>query len=222
MSILSLIDAAKQEQPWDLGNKTLYDLCKQYPDHRNDKAIIAKVWIIGRTYAAAIERRRSRGKFEGDDFYTKNVVPKIKNSDIDEQFSTLKNYKKVSRDNIEDILKVHNELTGLFKAITKDPNNPEDKGLEKRSLASKYLHFHFPELFFIYDTRAVATLGACLKELGSISVNKKLKSNNADNEYRKFCNKCLAVTDHINEKHKVTLTPRELDNLLLALSAQKQ
>jgi hypothetical protein len=29
-----------------------------------------------------------------------------------------------------------------------------DSGLNKRSLASKYLHFHVPELFYISDSRA--------------------------------------------------------------------
>jgi hypothetical protein len=31
-------------------------------------------------------------------------------------------------------------------------------GLEKRALASKYLHFHLPRLFFIYDSRAAGVM----------------------------------------------------------------
>lgn len=43
--------------PWDLGNQVLYDVCRQNPDHTDEQAIIAKILLIGRTYAAAIERR---------------------------------------------------------------------------------------------------------------------------------------------------------------------
>jgi len=43
--------------PWDLGNQTLYSLCQDHPMHDRDDVIIAKVWLIGRSYAAAVERR---------------------------------------------------------------------------------------------------------------------------------------------------------------------
>ena len=43
---------------WDLGNSVLYNLCENNFDHSSDEKIIAKVWLIGRVYAAAIERRR--------------------------------------------------------------------------------------------------------------------------------------------------------------------
>ena len=52
------INKAISKHPWDLANKTLYDLCSKHPNHKNNEEIIAKVWIIGRTYAAAIERRK--------------------------------------------------------------------------------------------------------------------------------------------------------------------
>jgi hypothetical protein len=44
---------------WDVGNQILYDLCTAHPDHSRDDITIAKVWIIGRTYAAAIEPLRA-------------------------------------------------------------------------------------------------------------------------------------------------------------------
>ena len=47
--------------------------------------------------------------------------------------------------NIGQIISVHNFLTVIFNEIS---------GLDKRSLASKYLHFHLPNLFYIYDSRA--------------------------------------------------------------------
>jgi len=49
-----MMNAAKGKRPWDLGNKTLYGLCKDYPGHRDEREIIAKIWLIGRAYSASI------------------------------------------------------------------------------------------------------------------------------------------------------------------------
>lgn len=40
-----------------IGNKALYDLCKSYPMNDDVNGMIAKLWLIGRSYAASIERR---------------------------------------------------------------------------------------------------------------------------------------------------------------------
>lgn len=45
---------------WDVGNSVLYDMCRKYPNHGKEDEIIAKVWLIGCSYSAAIERRRNR------------------------------------------------------------------------------------------------------------------------------------------------------------------
>jgi len=41
---------------WDTANGILYGLCRKYPGHTDDAIIVAKLWLIGRSYAAAIER----------------------------------------------------------------------------------------------------------------------------------------------------------------------
>jgi len=131
-----------ESSAWDLGNKILYDMCRQYPAHNNSSEIIAKVWLIGRSYAAAIERRKNTGssQFNGDDFYFEKVAPEIKRSEIDAWLDALDAIDEVSESTLEVILSAHLNVTELFSSIS---------GLEKRSLASKYLHFHCPDLFFI-------------------------------------------------------------------------
>ncbi|MCE9508317.1 MAG: hypothetical protein K8R48_08425 [Alphaproteobacteria bacterium] len=200
---LQMIEDATGEYMYDLGNKTLYELCSKHPNHTDNQAIYAKVWLIGRAYAAAIERRRqtSDEAFEGEKFYTDNVVPKMRQSQIDAWFSRLKSISELNEQSLDVILNVHFELTGLFREIS---------GLEKRSLASKYLHFHFPHLFFIFDTRAVAALRGISDEI-TRAVHADTKT---DNEYRKFCGKCLRVCRDIEQKYSQKLTPRQLDNLL--------
>lgn len=41
---------------WSFGNQILYDMCLKNPSHTNENVIIGKIWLIGRSYAAAIER----------------------------------------------------------------------------------------------------------------------------------------------------------------------
>lgn len=131
---------------WDKGNEVLYGMCTKYPLHQSNDEIIAKIWLIGRSYAAAIERRKQTEEV-GDEFYTEKVAPMIQQSNIDQFLEPLRGYRNITEKNFDEIMTAHFYVTDLFKKIS---------DLDKRSLASKYLHFHHPMLFFIYDSRACA------------------------------------------------------------------
>ena len=81
---------------------------------------------------------------------------------------------------------------------------------EKRSLASKYLHFHLPELFIIYDSRVaeVITLFAGRTPRG-LEI-----PQDADETYAKFCYKALLIYNELNGKYTDT-KPRVIENILL-------
>ena len=81
-----------------------------------------------------------------------------------------------------------------------------------RSLASKYLHFHRPELFLIYDSRAAEAIGRV-----DMARPKRTISPNGDAEYAKFVNAVLALSGHIQSDFGVVLNPRQIDRLLLAV-----
>lgn len=117
---------------WEIGNRVLYDLCEKYPTHTTEDEIIAKIWLIGRSYAAAIERRRNSDEFEGDDFYAEVVGPRMRAAHIDNWLKPLKRIEQPTLENCAPVLSAHKRLTDLFREMT---------GIEKRSLASKYLHF---------------------------------------------------------------------------------
>lgn len=53
-----LVRNSMSATPWDLGNEVLYRLCATHSQHTDISAIVAKVLMIGRVYAAAIERRK--------------------------------------------------------------------------------------------------------------------------------------------------------------------
>ena len=109
------------------------------------------------------------------------------------------------------IIDTHNYLTQLLFPITQ---------LEKRSFSSKYLHFHLPELFFIYDTRVVSAMRLHVKKLPK-DLQALADRENTDKEYSIFFYKCFLLKQRIYEKFNVLLTPRQLDNFLIEDANEK-
>src|SRR5687767_7102967 len=106
-----LVDLALRGTLWDVGNRVLYDLCRQYPRHDQVDQIVAKIWLIGRAYSVAIERRREKTEFLGDAFYTQHVGPKLQEWQIDAWLSPIASYRDVTLDNLDAILSCHRKLT---------------------------------------------------------------------------------------------------------------
>lgn len=76
------VEKAMQRNAWHFSNEVLYDLCREHPLHTETGVVLAKILLIGRVYAAAIERRKSKN--EGNyDFYISTVAPKIIKSPMD-------------------------------------------------------------------------------------------------------------------------------------------
>jgi hypothetical protein len=171
--------------------------------HKKKEEIRAKIILIGRSYAAAIERRKIVRKISSDRFFTHKVVPKIIKSGIDKWLKSLSTLRKPTASNAEKILAVHGEVLNLFYKITR---------MEKRSLASKYLHFHYPRLFFLYDSRAVKSIRSVTDPIGKECKFKK----KIDNEYGRFYMRCLDLQMQIKAECDVDISPRQLDNFLLS------
>jgi hypothetical protein len=199
------VDFALAPSPWDLGNQVLYSLCQEHPTHDRGDAIIAKIWLIGRSYAAAIERRKNV-EDTSDDFYETTVVEKIKTSPIDAWLSNLPVRMIEPWKELGAVVTTHKRLMDLFRDITR---------LEKRSLASKYLHFHRPDLFFIYDSRA---RGAITKVTPRLALLKEITAGESDSEYHAFCRRCQWLSDAIKERWGQGLTPRQMDKILLGIT----
>ena len=68
---------AMTTSPWDFSNRLLYDLCAEHPAHSNTGEVLAKILLIGRVFAAAIERRKTMTDVQNDDHYISTVAPAI-------------------------------------------------------------------------------------------------------------------------------------------------
>lgn len=194
----------KNETRWKFGNHILYRMCAEYPLHNDIDIIVDKIWLIGRSYAAAIERRKNAIN-SNDDFYYYEVGPKMLEigKELDNRINQLNNSENQFLDNIENIMSTHKFLMEAFNKIT---------GLEKRSLASKYLHFHCPCMFFIFDSRAKYGINKIVKKPTDRYIQSK---NNYDKEYSHFVNKMVELQNYLGNKLGYYPTPRELDNFLL-------
>src|SRR5471032_964744 len=202
-----LVLSAMTPTPWDFSNRLLYDLCAYHPAHVSSGEVLAKVLLIGRAYSAAIERRKNKAyEDKNDDFYVNVVAPAIQSSQID---SWLKDARKAipgTQAGFDTLVEIHSKVTTLFSDIS---------GLEKRSLASKYLHFHVPKLFYIFDSRAVEAM----RKFSSIVPRASHTEGSGDNEYRKFAEKCTYLAQICEQTFGLSLLPRQVDNLLLAVHA---
>jgi len=191
---------------WDFANRVLYDLCRDYPAHADAQVVLAKVNLIGRVYAASIERKRPRANDETSDrFYRRTVAPLIIRSGIDRWLYKVHQTEPGTPEALAAVVEVHGLTTSLFKRIST---------LEKRSLASKYLHFHRPRHFFIYDSRAVEAMRA----YSSLLPRSSRSSHVGDNEYRKFAEKCTRLTAFCQREFGLSPLPRHIDNLLLGFN----
>ena len=211
LTVQILRRALNDEDPWNIGNQVLYDLCRRYPRHTVDSEIIAKIWLIGRAYSASIERGRGKAADSGlsnDRFYAEAVPKALRASRLDEKLGALAKLKETKESNVGPVLDAHTHLVQLFQGLTNK---------SKRSLASKYLHFHRPDLFFIYDSRAVQGIRSLGIPARALDV-----PPSADREYARFVGAAIGVREYVRSELRRRLSPRELDRLLLVTAASRK
>lgn len=197
----AFVENALRNTLWDVGNQALYDLCRREPLHKRDGVIVAKIWLIGRAYSAAVERRKAVTT-RGDSFYADVVAPAMRKAPIDRWIG------RVSSDPVDPhiALEAHRNLTDLLENISE---------LRKTSLASKYLHFHVPSAFFIFDSRARTAIRALPESVGGVHTP-PLSKDSYDRDYASFYFRCLTLTARIKGMTRRRMSPRELDKVLLA------
>ena len=183
------------------GDHILYTMCREYPSNDDPEVVGGKLWLIGRAYAAAVERKA------GQNFNWEPLKAAIVGSDLDRQLAACKSIKRVDRELLPLVFGTHKTLTDIFKRTT---------GLHKRSLASKYLHFHAPSAFFIYDSIAATELQKKTKRA------RRFRSEHYDYAYQDFCQRCLEYREELECLHGTQYSPRKLDSVLLKNASDRK
>lgn len=200
-----LVENRMKKHSWEIGNQVLYDMCRNHPSQLDPTAIVSKFWLIGRAYSASVERRRTSKEkplSNGENFYDHRLVPVYKQADFDSVFAPLYHYENVSESNLQHLVEIHFKLVQTLNQVT---------GQWKRSLASKYLHFHFPNLFYIYDSRAESGLGRYVTEWQK----QRLPTGSYDPVYYRFSLAMTALRDEIKSNYGLDVSPRQLDQIVL-------
>lgn len=189
----------EKSDTWVYGNSVLYKMCEEKPLHNEKNIVASKVWLIGRSYAAAIERTKSGEKLETiiDKFWDEL---KSKSESVD---CTLRTISMIPIEeignNVQTILDAHKQFMDIIEKATT---------MDKRSLTSKYLHFHCPNAFFIYDSRARRAINKLVKK-------QDVNGYSGDAEYVEFFLRVLKLQQFIKEQTGKIFTPREIDNFLV-------
>lgn len=178
----------------DPRSRALYDLCFFHRHHCNGDLVADKLRLIGRLYG---------GQVAG--FTPERGAHCLAKSPVDRWFSTL-----ATAERLEGwlLLEMHKRAMEVFADL------PE---AEARSLASKYLHFHFPELFYIHDSvvdRAARQLVAA--DCGFLAMS------DYDAVYGRFHACCRKLAERLAPESGRPLSPREMDRVLRAWSAMEE
>jgi len=208
LSAKMIRECQSEDDNWSLGNSVLYELCRAHPLHATTREVVAKVWLIGRAYSAAVERGRGDAAGPGlsnDSFYTEALAPALIASSLDERLRGIASNGQINSAAVEAVLQVHGYLVAELSKLT---------GMHKRSFASKYLHFHCPSLFFIYDSRAVEAIRALGMRRSRVG-----PQHGVDAEYASFVSTLLVLTERVEDQFGTLLTPRQLDRLLLQVGS---
>ena len=128
--------------------------------------------------------------------------------DLDAELDGMRSTEPSELKDLRPTLFMHQKLVGAVEKFSKNRH---------RSFASKYLHFHARNWFFIFDSIAACELRKHIPRPHSAEA----LSGIGDNNYRDFVTRAWRLREELVRKGFPPLTPRELDRLLYRRGLQR-
>lgn len=154
----------------DVRTRALYELCYLHRHHISGEIVADKLRMILRLCA-------DHG-LKVEEVSPEFTAYRLGHSGVDRWFAGLTTAEQIDPARV---FEMHKRVMDVF-----DDLPPE----QARSLASKYLHFHFPELFFVYDSRVeAAALALGWGECGYLA------GGEHDPQYARFFACCRKLVD---------------------------
>ncbi|MDD5364338.1 MAG: hypothetical protein PHR30_03300 [Gallionellaceae bacterium] len=175
----------------DPRTRALYELCFMHRHHFQDDIVTDKLRMIVRIGA--------EHGFHVNDFSPEFAAHRLGQSGVDRWFAGIATAERLDQ---ALVFEMHKRIMDVFADLPAE---------QARSLASKYLHFHFPELFFIYDSR----VAAAAFDLGQGECGYLARSEH-DPDYGRFFACCRKLTERLVGPAGRRLNPREMDRVLRA------
>lgn len=202
---------AQFQLDWGLVDEVLYDFCREHPDHVDRRAVTAKLALVGRVYAAGLERRVTPPPGQQAIGVIADYVLEH-GSRLDQIIRDLDPVSEpLTLSSMGIIVKQHGHLTELLRERATDGKAP-------RSFASKYLHFHRP-FVPIYDEYARQKLSRLVPWEGS-NVPFALPAH-GDREYWNYCLRFFRLYDAC-QAAGLQVTVKTLDAYLWAVPTPSQ
>ena len=195
--------------PFDVLNTMLYGIVAANPSNSDKPQVIGKLMLIGRTYSASVERRKTKGHVQDERQALEVVIEAaeaITKSKCAELLDTIGMDDKLTHDRLPEAAAIHLELCQALSAA----NNRENS-----SLASKYLHFHRPAFFPIVDSYVREGWSWVMDELGHSY--KGWRVFGKVDRYKDWCTCILDLRDLMEENLHHAISLRQVDNYLLSI-----
>ena len=175
----------------DPRTRALYELCFMHRHHFHDEIVADKLRMIVRLCA--------EHGLNVTGFSPEFTAHRLGQSAVDHWFAGLATAEHLD---LALVFELHKRVMDLFADLPAE---------QARALASKYLHFHFPELFFLYDRR----VAAAAFQLGEGECGYLSRAEH-DPDYGRFFACCRKLTERFVGLAGRRLNPRELDRVLRA------
>lgn len=185
-----IADTLAQSMP-DPRTRALYELCFLHRHHFQDDIVADKLRMIVRLCAET--------GLNVNGFSPEFAAHRLGRSGVDRWFAGLATAEQLDP---ALVFEMHKRVMEVFSDLPVE---------QARSLASKYLHYHFPELFFLHDAR----VEAAAIDLGEGECGYLSRAEH-DPDYGRFFACCRKLTDRLSSLAGRRLNPRELDRVLRA------
>ncbi|UZE84771.1 hypothetical protein [Pseudomonas viciae] len=190
-------------------NKALYGFVRENPSHTDHAQVASKALIIGRSLAASVERRKKGDEDDEDGYegstggFYERLAKSICSSDVGLEASFLPAGERLAGSVCTAVNKVHSRLCEAISAVTNK---------DASSFASKYLHFHFPTLFPMVDSRAREALKWIANEEGLVFAP---TTAGMSKNYATYIDFYTRVRSLFEEELGREISLRQMDNILL-------
>lgn len=190
--VAGIRDKDPQYYWWIALDRPILTTCNDHPSHTDYCEVYAKVALVNRIYNAQLGRGKRR-KYEAED----RVANALFKSDIDRFIEPLLSLSGLSEPVLPKVIDCHKQLVKVVR---------RGAGNDAVSFSSKYLSFHSPRVFPIFDSRAVKTARQILNGISSFR---------GYGSFEKHCRRILALMDLLAQE-KIEPSLKMIDYVLYA------
>jgi hypothetical protein len=186
---------------WGLVDQVLYGLCREHPGHDDLRTVTAMLALVGRVYAAGLERRVTPPPGQQAIVVIAHHVLRH-GAEVDAIIQALHSVREpLDFQSMGLIVEQHGHLNRLLQKVATDGKAP-------RSFSSKYLHFHNP-VIPIYDEYTRQSLSRMVPWERSYTLVSL--PPHGDREYWRYCVRFLRLYEAC-EQAGLDATVKTLDS----------